>query len=163
MILRQRLLQSHIQFTDEGWKPTCQAPSENISIHLTETPERGAREASKTTNNSAHGMAKTSEWCHSFIPVHKVNGKVRFYLDPARLKKALMRLVHRGPTLNDILLRLPDKKYLTLIDTSSDYQNLKLEKESSYLTNSPCPFGRYRYTRLPCRAALSGDKFQKKR
>ena len=76
--------------------------------------------------------------------------------------KAVMRHVHRGLTLNDILLRLAGKQYLTPIDTSSSYHNLKLDKRSSYLTMFSCPFGRYRYIRLPFRAALLGHKFQGK-
>ena len=53
-------------------------------------------------------------------------------------------------------------KYLSLIDTCSSYHHLKLDKKSSYLTIFSCPFGRYRYIRLPLKAAIAGDMFQKK-
>ena len=88
---------------------------------------------------------ETSEWCNSFVLVPKANGKVQLCLETARLNKALMRPVHRGPTLNDILLRLVDVKYLTVTDTSSGYHILNLEEQSSYLTTFSCPFGRYKY------------------
>ena len=55
-------------------------------------------------------------------------------LDAARLNKALIRPVHRWLLLNYILTRLAGVKYLTLIDVSSGYNNLKLDKQSSYLT-----------------------------
>ena len=58
---------------------------------------------------------EASEWCSSFVLVPKANGKVWMCLDLARLNKALIRPVHRDPTLKDILL----DKYLTLIDASS--------------------------------------------
>ena len=45
-----------------------------------------------------------------------------------------------GPTLNDILPRLAGIRYLTLIETSSGYHNLKPDQESSYLTTFSCPF-----------------------
>ena len=74
------------------------------------------------------------EWCNSFIVVPKPNGKVRLCLDPARLNQVLIRPVHRGPTLNDILPKLNNVKYLSLTDASSGYHNLKLDARSSYLT-----------------------------
>ena len=39
-----------------------------------------------------------------------------------------------GPILNAITPRLAGVKYLTLIDASSGYHNLKLDKQSLYLT-----------------------------
>ena len=49
------------------------------------------------------GVNDTMEWCNSFELVPKANGKVRLCLDPVRLNQALIRPIHRGPTLNDIL------------------------------------------------------------
>ena len=49
------------------------------------------------------GIDDISEWCNSFILVPKVNGKAWLCLDQARLNKALIRPMHRGPTLNNIL------------------------------------------------------------
>ena len=49
---------------------------------------------------------ESAEWCNSPVLVPKANSKVRLCLDPARLNQALIRPIHRGPTLNDILLSL---------------------------------------------------------
>ena len=81
---------------------------------------------------------ETTEWCNSFVLVPKSNGKVRPCLDPARLNQAHIGLVPRGPTLNDILPKLNSAQYLSLIDASSGYHNLKLDEKSSYRTTSPC-------------------------
>ena len=67
------------------------------------------------------GVEETVEWCNSFGLVPKANGKVRLCLDPARLNKALIRPVHRGPMLNDILPRLNNVKYMSIIDASSGF------------------------------------------
>ena len=75
-----------------------------------------------------------SEWCNRFVLVLKGNGKVWLCLDPARLNEVLIRLVHKGPTLNDIQPRLAGIKFLTVIDASLVYHNLKLNEQSSYLT-----------------------------
>ena len=48
------------------------------------------------------GIDETTEWCNKFMLVPKPNGKIRLYLDLARLNQACIRLAHRGLTLNDI-------------------------------------------------------------
>ena len=74
------------------------------------------------------GVDKTAEWCNSLVLVPKTNGKVRLCLDLVRLNQVLTRPVHRGPMLNDILPRLNDVKYMSIIAASSGYHNLKLVK-----------------------------------
>ena len=63
--------------------------------------------------------------------VPKANHKVRLYLYPAQLNQALIRPVHRGPTLNDILPKLNKVQYLSLMDASSGYHNLWLDEKPS--------------------------------
>ena len=83
-------------------------------------------------------------------------------MDLACLTQALVRPIHRGPTLNDILPKLNNAKYLSLKDVSSRYHNLKLDKKSSYLTTFVCQFGRYRYKHLPFGTAQEGAMFERK-
>ena len=103
---------------------------------------------------------ETVEWCHSFILIPKADGKVMLSLDLMRLNQTLIRPVHRGTTHNDIFLKLNNVKYLSLIDVSSGYHNLKLDDRSSYLSTFACQFGRYRYKRLPLGAVPAGDMYQ---
>ena len=91
------------------------------------------------------GFELMVEWYKSFVLVPKANGKVRLCLDPVRLNQALIRPVHRGPILNNILPELNHVKYMSIIDASSGNHYLKLDEKSSYLTIFLCPFGRYRY------------------
>ena len=49
---------------------------------------------------------------------------------------------------------------MSIINVSSGYHNLKLDKQSSYLTAFACMFGRYRYMHLPFGAVTAGDMFQ---
>ena len=72
--------------------------------------------------------------------VPKANGKVRLCLDLACLDQALIRPIQRGPTLNDILPKLNNAMYLSLIDMSLGYHNLKLDEKSSYFTMFACQF-----------------------
>ena len=48
------------------------------------------------------------------------------------------------------------------IDESSEYNNLKLDRTSSYFMVFACHLGRYRYKQLPFRAAPAGNMFQRK-
>ena len=94
--------------------------------------------------------------------VSKANGKVRLCLDLACLNQAQIRPIHRGQSLNAILPKLNNAIYLSLIDVSSGYHNLKLDEKSSYLTTFVCQFRRYRYKCLSFGAALAGNMFQRK-
>ena len=62
----------------------------------------------------------------------------------------------------DMFPKLNNVKYLSLIDVSSGYHNLKLDEILSYLTTFACHFGRYRYKRLQFGTAPAGDMFQQK-
>ena len=92
----------------------------------------------------------------------KVDGKVSLCLDPAQLNQALIRLVHRVPTPSDILSKLNNAKYLSLIDVSSGYHNIKLDKKLPSFMTFTCQFWEYRYKHLPFGAALAGDMFKRK-
>ena len=106
------------------------------------------------------GVDEVLEWCSSFVVVPKAYGKVRLCLDPAQLNEVLIRSVHRWPILNNILMKLSNIQYLSLIDASSRYHNLWLDEKSSYVTTFMCLFGRYRHKWLPFGAALAGNMFQ---
>ena len=103
---------------------------------------------------------KMAEWCNSFVVVPKANGKVWLCLDPVQFNQALTRPIHRGPTLKDILQKLNNVQYMSIIDASSEYHNLKLDRQLLHLTMFACPFGRCRYKCLPFRAAPVGNMFQ---
>ena len=80
-------------------------------------------------------VVDTSEQCNSFVLVAKSNEKMTLCIDLAKLSQALMRLVHRGPPVNDILPRHVHVNFLALIHPSLWYHNLKLDEKSSYLIN----------------------------
>ena len=106
------------------------------------------------------GLDETAELCNSFILVPKDNGKVRLYLDLERLNQVLIRPVHRVPISNDIFPKLNNVKYLSLIDVSTWYHNLKLDDRLSYLTTFACQSYRYKYKRLPFGAVPTDEMFQ---
>ena len=70
------------------------------------------------------GVNETAQWCNNFVLVPKPNSRARLCLDLAWLNKALIRPVHRAPRLNDILPKLNNVRYASLIDASSKYDIL---------------------------------------
>ena len=120
-----------------------QAPLRHVAYVL-QNHSRMSYQLQKLDIITPLGIDDTVEWCNSFVLVPKANGKVRLCLDcldPAKLSQALIRPVHRGPTLIIILPRLNNVKYISIIDASLGYHNLKLDRKSSYLTTFKCPFG----------------------
>ena len=65
---------------------------------------------------------ETSEWCNIFVLIPKANGMARLCLDLPTLNKVLVRPIHRGLILSDILPRLVGSRYFTLIDSCCDTQ-----------------------------------------
>ena len=72
------------------------------------------------------GVDEMAEWSNSFVLI--CNGKVKLCLDPAWLNQMLIRPIHRGPTLNDILPKLHNVRYFSIIGASSEYHILKLDE-----------------------------------
>ena len=147
----------------------CMNCPQKIGVCFAATPERKSRGTTKAANKSPTRHRQDFQVQEQLCAGPKgefqsktMNFKVRLCLDQARLNKALIRLVHRGPTLHDILPRLVGMKYLKPIDLSSGYHNLKLDERFSYLTTFSCPFDRNQYKRLPLRADPERYMFQKK-
>ena len=120
-----------------------QAPPRCVAYALQKLFKEGLRVAAETGHNHPLVVDRTAEWCNSFVLVPNANFKVRLCLDLVRLNQELIRPIHRGPTLNDILPKLNNVQYMSIIDASSGYHNLWLATKSSYLTTFACPFGRY--------------------
>ena len=122
-----------------------QAASRSIAYMLQESLNRELDRLQKKQIKVLLDVVETLEWCNGFFQNPKANGKVWLCLDLARLDKVLIRPVHIGPRLNDILMRLAGVKYHTLIDASSGNHDLKLDEKPSYLTTFSCPLGRMIY------------------
>ena len=77
---------------------------------------------------------------------------------PSQLDQSVIRSIHRGPSFNYTFPKLTNAHYLILIDVSLGKHNLKLDRQSTYLTTFQ--FGRYIHTRLPFAVVPAGNMFQ---
>lgn len=103
-----------------------------------------------------------SQWVHLAHPVPKDDGSYRIVLDPRDLNKSICREHHYMPTLNDITWRLSGQKFFSVFDVRSSFWQIELDLESSLLTTFICPFGRFRYTRMPMGISSAQEVFQKR-
>ncbi len=107
-------------------------------------------------------VTKPTDWVNSIVCVTKPNGSIRMCLDPKDLNTAIKRPHYVTPTLENILPKLKDAKFFTILDARSGYWNIKLSTESSYYTTFNTPHGRYRFLRLPFGLNCAQDIFQRK-
>ena len=82
-------------------------------------------------------------------------------MDPRDLNKALKRENYSCPNVDDIAAKLHGARVFTVLDATSGYWQVKLDKKSSLLTTFNTPFGRYLFTRLQFGVNSAQDVFQK--
>ena len=91
---------------------------------------------------------KPTGWISSLVAVQKP-GKLRMWIDPLDLNRAIKRPKYQMPTVVEVLLKLSRAKVFTVLDAKDGFHKVKLDNESSLLTTLWTPFGRYRYLRMP--------------
>ena len=98
---------------------------------------------------------------NSIMIVERKNGSLRICLDPRDLNKALKRERYPCPTVDDVAAKLHGAQMFAVLDATSRYWQVKLDRKSSLLTTFNTPFGRYRFNRLPFGVNTAQDVFQK--
>jgi len=95
------------------------------------------------------------------VPVFKKNGEVRLCLDARRINEQIIMDCERPMTIDSIMTKFKNVKYISTLDLRSGYWQVPLAEES----RAPCSFlinGRnFSYTRLPFGLCISGAEFQK--
>ena len=105
---------------------------------------------------------EATPWINSFVIVEtmKDEKKLHICLDPKSLNKAIMLEPYMTHTPNDVYHKLPNVKYITVIEFKKSFWQFVLDEESSYLTTFNTPFRHYRYLRMPFGTNISGDCHQ---
>lgn len=97
----------------------------------------------------------------NLVVVEKKDGSLRICLDPKDLNQVLIREHHLIPTLDEIVPRICNKKYFSVLDLSDGFYNIKLNEQSSDLCTFNSPFGCYKFLRLPFGLSIAPEIFQK--
>ncbi|KAB0799135.1 hypothetical protein PPYR_07015 [Photinus pyralis] len=91
----------------------------------------------------------SSEWVNSYVIVRKNNGSLRICLDPKNLNESIKDSKYKLTSLDDIISNINGSTVFTLLDATSGFWNIPLDKESSKLCTFATPFGRYKFLRMP--------------
>ena len=111
-------------------------------------------------------VQEATPWINSFVLVEGEDKlgklKLRIYLDPTNLNKAIMREPYLFKTPEDIAHFLTDACIMTVCDCKKGYWHQQPDEASSFLTTFNTELGRFRYTVMPFGAMVARDVFQHK-
>ena len=99
------------------------------------------------------------EWLNSFIIIKKPNGSLCMCLDPTDLNKEIIRPVCNAQTMDDVVHKLKDAKFLAVFDTSKGFFHVPLDAESKVLTATLTPFRIYVHNVLAMGLSNATDLF----
>ena len=94
-------------------------------------------------------VTEPTDWVNSLVIVPKKDGTLRLCLDPKDLNCAIKREHYPMQTVEDIMTRMPNAKFMTVLDANHGFWQIQLDEESSKLCTFNTCFGRYRFNRLP--------------
>ena len=97
---------SHILIAGKRWHKTLPSIPKVCSLYATRTLKEAIERLQQQQIIVTLGIDEMLKWGSSFVLMPKLNWKVWPCLDPSRLNQVLIRPVHRGLTINDILHKL---------------------------------------------------------
>lgn len=106
-------------------------------------------------------VEEPTDWVHPVVIAPKANGDIRVCMDPRSLNKFIRRETFEIPTHESLFSELSGAKCFTLLDASSAFLQIPLDRESSLLCTITTPFGGYRYLRLPYGLSSAPERFQR--
>lgn len=105
-------------------------------------------------------VSEATDWVSSMVAARKKSGDIRICIDPRDLNRALKRPRHPLHSVEELLSDMANAKFFSVLDVTSGFWTVPLERESSFLTTFATPFGRYRFLRMPFGIATGSEVFQ---
>ena len=142
------LRESHTtsQLTPHAYRPVVHLP-QRVPVTIRERVKAELERMEKL--NVIKNVNEPTEWVNSMVTVIKPNGKIRICIDTIDPNKAIKRNHFPTTAVEEIVSRMPKARVFSVLDASSGYWQVMLDKESAKLCTFNTPFGRYMFTRLP--------------
>ena len=154
-----KLTEEHHIHIKENVTPVIHPPGK-ISVDLLDRLKKDLHTMER------HGVIKRIEeiadWVNSLVLVEKPDGSLRICLDPRDLNKAIKREDYQLPTFDEIASTLTGTTRFTKLDASKGYWQISLDEQSSKLTATNTPYGRYCILRLPYGLHSAQEVFHKR-
>ena len=91
----------------------------------------------------------TSVWCAPVVPILKPSGASRICMDYRRLNQITCQEHYYMPVLSDIMARVGMCTILSKMYLAQGFHQIAVEPGPRDKTTYVCPFGRFRYVRMP--------------
>lgn len=141
------------------------------AIPVVKPPRRVPLKILKPLQNSLEALIEKNiiskvneprDWVHNLVIIEKSDGTLRLCLDPRNLNKYVKKEQHLIPTLNEILPKLNNAKYFSVLDLKEGFYQVELDEESRKLCTFATPFGSFNFNRLPFGLSTAPEIFQRK-
>lgn len=93
-------------------------------------------------------VEKPSSWVSPLVPILKDNGDLRMCIDMRRANQAIQRLNHPLPVFEEILPRIRNARFYSLLDMKESYYHVMLSEGCRDVTTFITNWGLYRFKRL---------------
>jgi hypothetical protein len=102
-----------------------------------------------------------SNFTSSVVLVKKKTGDVRFFIDYRRLNKITIKKEYSIPRVEETLDNLVGSFWYAILDLESEYHQIKLDKDSKYLTAFVTREGFFEWNKMSFRLVNAPFTFQK--
>ena len=105
-------------------------------------------------------VTELTPWISNIVVIRKPH-KLRIYLDPYHLNKAIQRNHYPTPTVEEIATKMSKARLFSVIDAKDRFLQVALDELSSYLTTCWTPFGRIWWLRMPFGISSAPEEWQR--
>lgn len=102
-----------------------------------------------------------SEYASPIVIVKKKTGELRLCADYRNLNKITLKDNYPLPLIDDLLDRLSNKSYFSLLDLKSAFYHVDMSEDSIKYTSFVTPMGQYEYLKMPFGLKNSPSTFQR--